>query len=307
MDGEMRFDGRVALVTGAGGGLGRGYALELARRGARVVVNDLGGNPDGTGSGSDPADQVIAEIRDAGGEAIADYHSVATTDGGVAMVQATLETFGRLDIVISNAGILRDVTLAKMTDEQLDAVLGVHLRGAFNVARPAFAAMAQNMYGRFVFATSGAGLFGNFGQSNYSAAKMGLVGLSNTLAIEGERKGITANVVAPMARTRLTEQLLGPMAAQLSPEHVTPLVVYLCSEQCALTHEVFSAGGGHFARVFVGETPGWTVSGGVPASAEEVAAQIDLIRDESGYFVPRSAVEEMVPLAKSLATPEAAR
>jgi NAD(P)-dependent dehydrogenase (short-subunit alcohol dehydrogenase family) len=210
---EIRFDGRVAIVTGAGGGLGRTYALELARRGARVVVNDKGGAADGTGSGSSMADAVVKEIREAGGSAVASYDSVSTPEGGSAIVKTAVDAFGRVDVVINNAGILRDKTFAKLEPENLEVVLDVHLKGAFFVSQPAFRLMKEQGYGRFLFTASNAGIFGNFGQTNYGAAKMGLVGLSNVLALEGAKNGITSNVLAPMARTRLTESLLGAAAA----------------------------------------------------------------------------------------------
>jgi NAD(P)-dependent dehydrogenase (short-subunit alcohol dehydrogenase family)/acyl dehydratase/putative sterol carrier protein len=248
----IRFDGRVAIVTGAGGGLGRTYALELARRGARVVVNDLGGTRDGSGQSTSAADAVVREITEAGGHAVANYDSVTTPEGGQAIVRAALEHFGRLDILVNNAGILRDKSFAKMEPEMWDAVLSVHLQGAFHVTRPAFLAMREQGYGRIVLTTSAAGLFGNFGQCNYGAAKMGLVGLMNSLKIEGARYGIQVNTVAPLATTRLTEDVLPPdLAAKLKPEFVTPLVLYLCSEQCPVSGGIYNAGMGHFGRAAV--------------------------------------------------------
>ena len=297
---DVRFDDRVAIVTGAGGGLGRTYALDLAARGARVVVNDLGGGADGTGSGSAMADAVVDEIGKAGGQAVASYGSVSDPDSAESIVQKALDSFGRVDIVINNAGILRDKTFAKLTPEELEIVLDVHLKGAFYVSQPAFRAMKEQGYGRFVFTTSAAGVFGNFGQTNYGAAKMGLVGLSNVLAIEGQKYEIRSNVVAPIARTRLTEQLLGPLADALDPELVTPLVVYLASEECTLTHELLSAGGGRYARAFVGLTPGWFAGKGARPTAEEIRDQIGVIRDEQGYTVPLSAQDELRILLANL-------
>ena len=297
---DVRFDDRVAIVTGAGGGLGRTYALDLAARGARVVVNDLGGGADGSGSGSAMADAVVEEIGKAGGEAVASYGSVSDPDAAGSIVQKALDAFGRVDIVINNAGILRDKTFAKLTPEELEIVLDVHLKGAFYVSQPAFRAMKEQGYGRFVFTTSAAGVFGNFGQTNYGAAKMGLVGLSNVLAIEGQKYEIRSNVVAPIARTRLTEQLLGPLADALDPELVTPLVVYLASEECTLTHELLSAGGGRYARAFVGLTPGWFAGKGAQPTAEEVRDQIGVIRDEQGYTIPLSAQDELRILLANL-------
>jgi NAD(P)-dependent dehydrogenase (short-subunit alcohol dehydrogenase family) len=202
---EIRFDDRVAIVTGAGGGLGRVYALELAKRGAKVVVNDLGGARDGSGAGStSSADAVVQEIIAAGGEAVANYDSVATVEGGENIVKTALEHFGRVDILVNNAGILRDKSFVNMTPKMWEPVLAVHLQGAYNVTRPAFLAMRENKYGRIVMTTSAAGLYGNFGQTNYGAAKMGIVGLMNTLKLEGEKYNIKVNAVAPLAATRLT-------------------------------------------------------------------------------------------------------
>jgi len=296
---QIRFDGRVAIVTGAGGGLGKTYALELGRRGAKVVVNDLGGKADGTGSGSSMADAVVKEITEAGGEAVANYDSVSTPEGGEAIVKAAVDNFGKVDVVINNAGILRDKTFAKLPPEDLEIVLAVHLKGAFFVSQPAFRHMKDNGYGRFLFTASGAGIFGNFGQTNYGAAKMGLVGLSNVLAQEGAKYNIKSNVIAPIAKTRLTEQLLGPMADKLDPACVTPLSVYLVSETCQLTHEIFDVGGGRYARVFIGLTPGWVKGPGEPATVEEIAENIDAIRDPADYTIPDSIAGEMQAILKA--------
>lgn len=298
---DITFDGRVAIVTGAGGGLGRTYALELARRGARVVVNDLGGSVDGVGSSESAAAKVVAEIEEAGGEAIANYDSVSTEEGGKSIVQAAMDAFGQVDIVVNNAGILRDKSLSKMTMEEVEAVLDVHLKGAFHVSLPAFQVMRENNYGRFVFTSSASGLFGNFGQSNYGAAKAGLVGLSNVLAIEGAKYGILSNAIAPIARTRMTEDLLGPLAEHVEPELVTPLVVYLCSEANQFTHQIFTAGGGRYARVFIGTNPGWFAGKGVVPSVEDIAANMDAIRDISDYIIPESNTDEIILLGQKLA------
>lgn len=250
--GWIRFDGKVAVVTGAGAGLGRTYALELARRGAKVVVNDLGGARDGSGSSAGPADQVVQEIRAMGGEAVASYDSVATPEGGQAIISKAIEAFGRVDILINNAGILRDKTLLKMEPAEWNAVLSVHLDGAYNVSRPAFVKMREQGYGRIVLTSSAAGLYGNFGQSNYSAAKMALVGFMNAVKLEGEKHNIKVNTIAPLATTRLTEDILPPdLIDKLKPEFVTPMVVYLCSEQCPVTGGVYNAGAGYFSRVEV--------------------------------------------------------
>ncbi len=254
---EITFDGRVAIVTGAGGGLGRTYALELARRGAQVVVNDLGGSVNGEGGDDAAAQKVVDEIKAAGGEATPNYDSVSSPEGGESIVKTAVDAYGKVDVVINNAGILRDKSFAKMSWEDLDLVLDVHLKGAFYVSQPAFKVMKENGYGRFVFTSSNSGVFGNFGQANYGAAKMGLVGLSNVLAIEGAKAGILSNVVCPVAGTRMTEELLGDFAKLLKPETVTPLVTFLASEACTFTHEAFSAAGGRYARVFVGLARGW--------------------------------------------------
>lgn len=291
----ITFEGRVAIVTGAGGGLGRGYALELARRGARVVVNDIGGAVDGTGGSASAADAVVEEILSAGGEAVPSHHSVADPEQAAAIVDLAVETYGSVDVVINNAGILRDRSFANLTDDELEAVLRVHLAGAFHVSRPAFRVMKERGYGRFVFASSNSGLLGNFGQANYGAAKMGLVGLSNVLAIEGAKYGILSNVIAPVARTRMTEHLLGPLAEAADPDRVVPMVVYLASEACRQTHEIYSAGGGHYARFFVGLTPGWTSAA---ATVEDIADHLDEIRDTNGFEIFDSAADELQLLAK---------
>ncbi len=231
---SIRFDGRVAVITGAGAGLGRVYALELAKRGAKVVVNDLGSARDGSGQGSSaPADQVVREIQALGGEAVANYDNVATPEGGRAIIQTALDAFGTVDILINNAGILRDKSILKMEPENWQAVMDVHLNGAYHVSRPAFAVMKEKGYGRILMTTSAAGLYGNFGQTNYAAAKMGLVGLMNTLKLEGEKYNIKVNTIAPLAASRLTEDVTPPELFQkMKPEFVAPLALYLCSEQC---------------------------------------------------------------------------
>lgn len=298
MSEPITFDGRVAIVTGAGGGLGRTYALELARRGARVVVNDLGGAVDGTGSSESAADKVVNEIEQAGGEAVANYDSVSTEDGGEAIVETALDAFGAVDIVVNNAGILRDKSFSKMTMDEVQAVLDVHLKGGFNVSSPAFKVMRENAYGRFVFTSSASGLFGNFGQANYGAAKAGLVGLSNVLAIEGAKYNIKSNAIAPIAKTRMTEDL--PIPDAVAAEHVTPMVVYLCSEANEHTHEIFTVGGGRYGRVFIGTNQGWFSGTEGVATAEDVAEHIDEIRDLADYIVPTSNQDEIMILGEML-------
>jgi NAD(P)-dependent dehydrogenase (short-subunit alcohol dehydrogenase family) len=297
MSESITFDGRVAIVTGAGGGLGKEYALELARRGAQVVVNDLGGAVDGSGSSQGAADVVVDEIRETGGEAVANYDSVATRAGGAAIVETALDSFGGVDIVINNAGILRDKSFSNMTLDEVDAVLDVHLKGAFHVSHPAFKVMKERGYGRFVHTSSASGLFGNFGQANYGAAKTGLVGLSNVLAIEGAKYNIKSNAVAPTARTRMTEEILGPFAAMFDPHQVMPMVVYLSSEQNEFTHEVFTVGGGRYARVFIGTNTGWFAGQGVVPSVEQLSEHLDEVRDISEYTVPLNNNDELMILA----------
>jgi NAD(P)-dependent dehydrogenase (short-subunit alcohol dehydrogenase family) len=290
---EITFDGRVAIVTGAGGGLGRTYALEMARRGAKVVVNDLGGSVDGTGGDDTAAQKVVDEIKAAGGEAVPNYDSVSSPAGGESIVKTAVDAFGKVDVVINNAGILRDKSFTKLEWPDLDAVLDVHLKGAFYVSQPAFKVMKENGYGRFVFTSSNAGVFGNFGQANYAAAKMGLVGLSNVLAIEGAKAGIRSNVVCPVAATRMTMELLGDAASALQAETVTPLVTFLASEACDLTHETFSAAGGRYARVFIGLAQGWYGGKGHVPTAEDVLDNLDQIEKQDGYIVPTSIQDEL--------------
>jgi len=289
---KIRFDDRVAIVTGGGAGLGRVYALELAKRGAKVVVNDLGGTKDGRGGGSQrAADQVVEEIKALGGEAVASYDSVATPEGGQAIVDTALEAFGRVDIVINNAGILRDKTLVKMDPENWDAVMEVHLKGVYNVTRPAFMKMRENGYGRIVLTTSAAGLYGNFGQTNYSAAKMGL-------KLEGEKHGIKVNTVAPIAGTRLTEEVLPPdLFEKLKPEFVAPLVLYLCAERCKENGMVFNAGMGYFNRAAIVTGHGTVIGDGkhVP-TVEEIHGHWDAINDLSAPHEFPNAMAAFTPM-----------
>ncbi len=271
---------RVIVVTGAGGGLGREYARTLAREGAGVVVNDLGGARDGTGAGSAMADEVVKEIRDAGGRAVANYDSVAESEGAANIIKTAIDEFGRVDGVISNAGILRDGTFHKMEFGSWDAVLKVHLYGGYNVIRAAWPHFRENGFGRVVVATSTSGLFGNFGQANYGAAKMGLVGLINTLAQEGAKYNIKANAVAPIAATRMTQDILPPeVFEKLTPEYVAPVVAYLCTEELPETASVFIVGGGKVQRVALFQNAGVTFTG-VP-SVDDVAVKWGEITDLS--------------------------
>ena len=271
---------RVIVVTGAGGGLGREYALTLAGEGACVVVNDLGGARDGTGAGHNMADHVVAEIKDAGGRAVANYDSVADSAGAANIVKTAVEEFGKIDGVVSNAGILRDGTFHKMTSENWNAVLQVHLYGGYNVIRAAWPHFREQSYGRVVVATSTSGLFGNFGQANYGAAKLGLVGMINTLALEGAKYNIKANAIAPIAATRMTEDILPPeVLAKLNPEYVAPVVSYLCTEEIPETGSVFIAGGGKVQRVALFENAGVTFEN--PPTVDDVAAQWSTIADLS--------------------------
>jgi NAD(P)-dependent dehydrogenase (short-subunit alcohol dehydrogenase family) len=295
---ELGFDGRAAIITGGGGGLGRSHALELARRGALVVVNDVGGSVAGHGSTELPAARVVAEIRAAGGEAVASYDSVATAEGGQSIVDTALEAFGRVDIVVNNAGILRDKAFHNMEADMIEAVIDVHLKGAFFVSQPAYRVMRDQGYGRIVSTTSASGLFGNFGQANYGAAKAGLAGLTRVLALEGARHNIRVNAIAPVARTRMTEGILGDLAAKVAPEFVTPVVTYLAHESCAVSGHIYSVAGGRVARVFYAESPGVVLT---DVSAEAVRDNLSAIDQPDGFFIPDSLDEETTVIAKALA------
>ncbi|MCC6877201.1 MAG: SDR family oxidoreductase [Sandaracinaceae bacterium] len=289
---EIRFDGRVAIVTGAGGGLGRSHALLLAARGAKVVVNDLGGTLDGKGSDAAAADRVVREIRAAGGAAAASYDGVDTPEGAARIVQTAIDNFGGVDVVINNAGILRDVSFPKMSQQEWDSVLQVHLNGTMLVTKAAWPHLREKGYGRIVNTTSAAGLFGNFGQANYAAAKLGIVGLTKTLAQEGKKYGIRANAIAPIAKSRMTETILDAATlAKLEPELVSPLVALLASEACEHSGEVFAVGGGYVSRVAVVEGAG-TLFGG-PMTPEDVLARMAAITDLSAAKPFASAMDEV--------------
>ena len=286
---ELGYDGKVVIITGAGGGLGRQHALLMASRGALVVINDLGGAVDGSGSDKGAAERVVDEIKALGGEAAADTNSVATPEGGKAIVQTAVDAFGKVDVVINNAGILRDKAFGNMEPELLDPVIDVHLKGAFNVTRAAWAIMKEQGYGRIVSTSSAAGIFGNFGQTNYGAAKMGLVGFTRVLAVEGAKYNIKANAIAPLALTRMTENLMGGLGDKLDPALVSPLVAFLAHEDCPVSGQTFSVGGGRVAHVFIGETQGYHNAN---LSMEDVRDNWGTITDQNGYAVPNNLAEE---------------
>lgn len=272
---------RVIVITGGARGLGRAHALAFAARGARVVVNDLGTAPDGRGADATAAEEVAAEITATHGRAVADHHDISTPDGGAAVVQTAIDAFGRVDVVVNNAGILRDAAFHNMTPQQWEAVRRVHLDGTFHVTRAAWPHMREQRFGRVVMTTSGAGIYGNFGQANYGAAKLGMVGLMNVLAIEGARYGITVNAIAPVAATRMTEGLMGGSvdATDLDPAWVSPVVVWLATEECDLTGEIVRTKGGHYARIRTLESRG--VDFPQVPTVEELAARWDDISDMS--------------------------
>jgi len=286
---QLGYDGKVVIITGAGGGLGRQHALLMASRGALVVVNDLGGAIDGSGSDKGAAERVVDEIKAIGGEAVADTNSVATPEGGKAIVQTALDTFGRVDVVINNAGILRDKAFHNMEPDLLNPVIDVHLKGAFHVTQPAWGVMREQGYGRIVSTSSAAGIFGNFGQTNYGAAKMGLVGFTRVLAVEGAKYNIKANAIAPLALTRMTENLMGALGDKLDPALVSPLVAYLAHDDCPVSGQTFSVGGGRIAHVFIGETKGFHDGA---LSMESVRDNWGTIMDRDGYAVPANLPEE---------------
>jgi NAD(P)-dependent dehydrogenase (short-subunit alcohol dehydrogenase family) len=292
---DLSFDGKVAIITGAGGGLGREHALFLASRGAQVVVNDLGGSVSGEGGDAGPAQKVADEIEAAGGVAVANTDSVATPEGGEAIVDTAVEAFGRVDIVVNNAGILRDKTFHNMDRDLLEPVLDVHLKGAFYVTRPAWVKMREQGYGRVVNTSSAAGIFGNFGQTNYGAAKMGLVGFTRVLAVEGAKYNIRANAIAPIAMTRMTEDLLGAFADKLDPALVTPVAAWLAHEDCDVSGEIYSCGGGRVARIFIGVTEGFFDPN---LTIEQIRDSWGQIRSEDGYTVPANLPEETGLLMK---------
>jgi 3-hydroxyacyl-CoA dehydrogenase/3a,7a,12a-trihydroxy-5b-cholest-24-enoyl-CoA hydratase len=300
MPDPLRYDGRVAIVTGAGNGLGRSHALLLASRGARVVVNDLGGSSTGSGKSSSAADRVVEEIKAAGGEAVANYDSV---EDGARIVQQALDTYKRLDVVVNNAGILRDTSFAKMTQEDWDLVYRVHVLGAFRVTHAAWGHLRDAGYGRVVMTASAAGIYGNFGQANYAMAKLGLHGLAQTLAIEGRKRGIHVNTIAPIAGSRMTETVLPPdLVAALKPEYVSPLVAWLCHESCDETGSLFEVGGGFVGKLRWERTEGALFKLSRPMMPEAVKEKWSRIADFGKASHPANVTESMQPILGNLAT-----
>jgi NAD(P)-dependent dehydrogenase (short-subunit alcohol dehydrogenase family) len=302
------FTGQVAVVTGAGRGLGRLYAVELARRGASVVVNDLGGTMGGEGSDVTVADQVVDEIVTAGGTAVASHDSVDSPEGGQAIVQTALEHFGRLDAVVSNSGIFNSIPFDELTVDDWRRMLRVHLDGGFYLAQPAYQVMKSQGYGRFVFIASSAGMFGQHLEAHYAAAKAGLVGLTNVIALEGAPHGILANTVLPFGLSRMVTETLGdPKALEESgffkairPELVAPIVVFLASRACEFSHQNYSACGGRFARVFIGLGEGWLAEPESSVTADDIAAHLAEIAATEPLTVPGSIYDEVFAVGERL-------
>ncbi|OBJ48688.1 SDR family NAD(P)-dependent oxidoreductase [Mycobacterium sp. 1423905.2] len=302
------FTDQAVIVTGAGRGLGRLYALELAARGASVIVNDLGGTMHGEGADSSVADQVVAEIEQAGGVAVASYESVATPDGGAAIVATALDRFGRVDAVISNAGIFNSVAFEDLSAEGWRQMLAVHLDGGFYLSQPAYRVMKEQGYGRFVFVSSSGGLFGQPLEAHYAAAKAGLVGLTNVIALEGAEHGILANTVLPFGFSRMVTETVGdPKALEqigflevIKPELVVPMVVFLASKACGVSHQNYSACAGRFARVFVGLGSGWLADAGSQPTVEDIAARLSEVSATEPFTVPGSIFEEVFGVCAQL-------
>lgn len=303
------FTGQVAVVTGAGRGLGRLYALELARRGARVVVNDLGGTVDGTGADRSVADQVVAEIERAGGVAVASHESVATADGGDAIVRTAVDRFGRLDAVVSNAGIFHTVSFDELPPPEWRRMLNVHLDGGFYLSQPAFRVMEAQGYGRFVFIVSSAGLFGQDEAAHYAAAKAGMFGLSNVIALEGARHGILANTVLPFGYSRMVTSTVGDRELleeqtgflhAIEPDLVVPIVIFLASRSCAFSHHNYSACAGRYARAFVGLGEGWLAKPGSNPTADDIEAHLPDISATEPFTIPGSIYDEVARVCTQL-------
>ena len=279
----IRFDDRVAVITGAGGGLGRSHALLLAKLGAKVVVNDLGGAMDGTGSDTTPAQKVCDEIKQAGGEAVPNYDSVAEWESAQKIIGTAIDTWGRIDILINNAGILRDKSMMKMEVADWDLVMAVHLSGTFFCTKAALPYMREAGYGRILSTSSAAGIFGNFGQTNYGAAKMGIAGLMLSTKLEGAKYNIMANTLVPVAGTRLTATVLPPNVVEmLKPEYVSPVAAYMVSEQCTMSGKIMIAGAGYFSRAAVVEGPGVFFDDPAAVTVDDIAARIDEITSLEG-------------------------
>jgi len=315
---ELRYDEQVAVISGAGGGLGTEYALLLASRGARLVVNDIGGSVTGDGSNSETADAVAEEIRQRGGQAVADSHSVTTPEGGQAIIDTALRTWGRVDIVINNAGIVRDAPFEDMTADRLDPLLDVHLKGAFHLTRPVWKVMREQRYGRVLNTCSAAGILGAERMSNYGSAKTGLIGFTRVLAAEGADRNIKVNAIAPIGYTRmlahslvtagrqddaadqaLLDELVGQYLQKLDPALVAPVAAFLTHRHCPVSGEIYTVGAGHVARFFIGRTRGYYS----PAlSVEEVRDHLGEIRDEDGYTVPGGPADEMTELFATIMT-----
>ncbi|KAI6188035.1 D-family protein [Aphelenchoides besseyi] len=291
----IQFDGQVAIVTGAGGGLGRTYALDFARRGAKVVVNDLGGDRHGTSQSTSMADKVVAEIRANGGTAVANYDSV---EFGDKIVKTAIENFGRIDILVNNAGILRDISFAKMKDLDWNLIMKVHLFGAYSCTKAAWPYMRDQKYGRLIFTSSNSGVYGSFGQANYAAAKMALVGLSHSLALEGKKYNIFSNALVPTAGSRLTQTVMSEdMVNMLKPEYVTPLVVYLCSKENSETGQIFEAGAGWFGQIKAYRSKGKVIAN---ANAEKVRDNWTAITDQKGAVAHNTSAEITMSLVQAL-------
>jgi NAD(P)-dependent dehydrogenase (short-subunit alcohol dehydrogenase family) len=302
------FTDQVAIVTGAGRGLGRLYALELARRGASVVVNDLGGTMHGEGADTTVADEVVAEIEGAGGVAVASHDSVASPEGGEAIVRTAVERFGRLDAVVSNAGIFNSIAFDELSADDWRRMLNVHLDGGFYLSQPAYKVMKEQRYGRFVFISSSGGMFGQPWESHYAAAKAGLVGLSNVIAIEGAEHGILSNTVLPFGFSRMVTETVGdPEALKqigfldvIKPELVVPMVVFLASRACEFSHQNYSACAGRFARVFIGLGEGWFAEKDSNPTADDIQAHLSEVSATEPFAVPGSIFEEVFAVAAQL-------
>ena len=302
------FAGQAVIVTGAGRGLGRLYALELARRGASVVVNDLGGSMHGSGADTSVADQVVDEIARAGGVAVPSHDTVDSPEGGDAIVQTAIESFGRLDAVVSNAGIFNSIPFEDLSTDDWRRMLGVHLDGGFYLSQPAYRVMKSQGYGRFVFVSSSAGMFGQHMEAHYAAAKAGLVGLTNVIALEGAPHGILANTVLPYGVSRMVTETVEDAKAleesgllqAIRPELVAPMVVYLASRACEFSHRNYSAFGGRFARVFIGLGRGWLAGQDTNPTADDVAANLSEVSATEPFMIPESIYEEVFAVCARL-------